>query len=186
MHFRLPGVIFAMREGGLIRKRGCAMKCHACVCVYVCTSVCSCVDLRQKKECGSERRGCGVEYVFMHIFVCMCVGINLQRTRSVGVDEKVGCNNGGGGRNFSKVKRLVAKSIGTQKRLFCGFFVALVGFQKRRSFFPRYILRINPCMHICPLSWALRICKNIVIRTYFGSVTVEFVKVFRTLHFGAT
>jgi len=36
----------------------------------------------------------------------------------------VGCNNEGGGGNFSKVKRLVAKSIGTQKRLFTGFLVA--------------------------------------------------------------
>jgi len=37
-------------------------------------------------------------------------------------------NNGGGGGNFSKVKRLGAKSIGTQKRSFSGFFVALEGF----------------------------------------------------------
>ena len=29
----------------------------------------------------------------------------------------LGCNNGGGGGNFSKVKQLVAKCIGTQKRL---------------------------------------------------------------------
>jgi len=32
-----------------------------------------------------------------------------------------GCNNGGGGGNFSKVKRFVAKWIGTQKQLFSGF-----------------------------------------------------------------
>ena len=33
----------------------------------------------------------------------------------------IGCNNGGGGGNFSKVNRFVAKWIGTQKRLFSGF-----------------------------------------------------------------
>jgi len=38
-------------------------------------------------------------------------------------------------------------------------------------------------MHICPLSWALRICKNIGIQTYFGPVTVESVKVFRHFAF---
>jgi len=32
----------------------------------------------------------------------------------------LGCHNGGGGGNFSKVKRFVAKWIGTQKRLFSG------------------------------------------------------------------
>jgi len=44
-------------------------------------------------------------------------------------------------------------------------------------------------MHICPLSLALRICRkiglcrNTGIRTYFGSVTVESVKVFRHFAF---
>jgi len=33
----------------------------------------------------------------------------------------VGCNNGGGDGNFSQVKRLVAKWIGTRERLFSGF-----------------------------------------------------------------
>ena len=39
----------------------------------------------------------------------------------------LGCNNGGGGGNFSDVRQLVAKSIGTQKRLFSGFFITRVG-----------------------------------------------------------
>ena len=30
----------------------------------------------------------------------------------------LGCNNGGGGGNFSKIKRLVLKCIGTKKQLF--------------------------------------------------------------------
>jgi len=34
-------------------------------------------------------------------------------------------------------------------------------------------------MHICPCSRALGICKNIGIRTYFGSMTVESMGVFR-------
>jgi len=37
-------------------------------------------------------------------------------------------------------------------------------------------------MHICPCSWALVICKNIGIRTYFGWVKAKSVGVFR--HFG--
>ena len=39
----------------------------------------------------------------------------------------VGCNNGGGGGNFSKIKRLVAKWIRTRKRLFSGFFASRIG-----------------------------------------------------------
>jgi len=40
----------------------------------------------------------------------------------------VGCNNGGGGGNFSKVEQLVAKWIGPRKRLFSGFLTARVWF----------------------------------------------------------
>ena len=90
----------------------------------------------------------------------------------------VGCNNGGGCGYFSKVKRLLAKSIGTQKQLFSGFFVELLRFKDPQNFSPRHILHINPYMHICPCSWALTICKNIGIRAYFGSVAVESVGVF--------
>ena len=112
-----------------------------------------------------------------------CVAVRCSATFSFlsTFDGMLGCNNGGGGGNFSKVKRLVAKSIGTQKRLFSGFFVAREGFQKRRIFFPRHILHINPTMPVCP--WALRICKNVGIRTYFGLETVESVKVFRHFAF---
>jgi len=41
---------------------------------------------------------------------------------------RLGCNNGGGGGNFSKVKQLFAKCIGTQKRLQFGFLRVQVGF----------------------------------------------------------
>jgi len=46
----------------------------------------------------------------------------------------IGCNNGGGGGIFAKVKRLVAKWIRTRKRLFSFFMAALVGFWKKGTF----------------------------------------------------
>jgi len=57
----------------------------------------------------------------------------------IGREDIIGCNNGGGGGNFSKIKRLVATWVGTWKRLFSGFFAAWVGFLLRRSFFQRRI-----------------------------------------------
>jgi len=44
---------------------------------------------------------------------------------------------------------------------------------------------MNPYMHICPCSRALGICKDIGIRTYFGSMTVESVGFTATLRFVA-
>ena len=41
-------------------------------------------------------------------------------------EELIGCNNGGRGGNFPKVKRLVAKWVGTRKRLFSSFFAEVV------------------------------------------------------------
>jgi len=98
----------------------------------------------------------------------------------------VGCNNGGLGVIFPEVKRLVAKWIGTRKRLFSGFFAARVRFLRRRNFFPWHILPINPYMHICPCSWALGICKNIGVHTYFIWLRSNLWGVFATLRFGAT
>ena len=51
----------------------------------------------------------------------------------------LGCHNGGGGGNFLKVKRLVLKCIGTQKRLFSEILAARVGCLKRHNFLPRHI-----------------------------------------------
>ena len=50
-------------------------------------------------------------------------GKGTRRIRTPGCMSRVklytlGCNNGDGGGNFSKVKRLVLKSIGTQNPLF--------------------------------------------------------------------
>jgi len=45
----------------------------------------------------------------------------------VDLNKVVGCNNGGGGGNFLKVKWLVLKCIETQKRLFPEILAARVG-----------------------------------------------------------
>jgi len=46
----------------------------------------------------------------------------------------LGCNNGSGGGNFSKVKRLVSEWIGTRKRLFSGFLTHGCDFRNARTF----------------------------------------------------
>ena len=38
------------------------------------------------------------------------------------------------------------------------------------SFFLKHVSSIQPRMHVCPCSWALRICKKICIQVYFGPV----------------
>ena len=91
------------------------------------------------------------------------------RIRSLCRNEMVWCNNGGGGGNFSKVKRLVAKWIGTWKWLFSGFLIARANFRNARTFSPRPYMNIGPC------SEGLGICKHIGIRTYFSSLTPEYV-----------
>jgi len=56
---------------------------------------------------------------------------NFRRVLQENVTCKlVGCNNGGGGGNFLKVKRLFAKwvLVGTRNQLFSGFLAARVGF----------------------------------------------------------
>jgi len=77
------------------------------------------------------------------------------------------------------MKRLVAKWIGTRKRLFSGSFTPRVRLERGNNFFPRHIVLINPYIHICPYSWALGICNKIGIRTYFASVAAESVGFFR-------
>jgi len=52
----------------------------------------------------------------------------------------LGCNNGGGGGNFSEVKQLVRKPIGTQKRLSFGgfkFFAYPSQILETQELFPR-------------------------------------------------
>jgi len=64
------------------------------------------------------------------VCVCVCVCVYV-----LALDlAPILCNNGGRGGNFSKVKRFVAMSIGTRKRLFSGFFAARVEFYKGRNF----------------------------------------------------
>ena len=54
----------------------------------------------------------------------------------------IGCNNGGGGGFFLKVKRLVLKCIATQKRLFPEILAARVGCSRCHNFLPRHIVSI--------------------------------------------
>ena len=63
----------------------------------------------------------------------------------------LGCNNGGGGGNFSKVKRSVAKWIETRKRLISVFLAPLVGFQKRWTFFSKANCTHKPIYAYLPL-----------------------------------
>ena len=57
------------------------------------------------------------------------------------------------------------------------------GCSKRRNFFLRHILIIQPFVHMGPCSWAIEICKNVLIRTYVGLVTVDSVEMLRYFAF---
>ena len=57
---------------------------------------------------------------FPTVFLSFFLGYDL------GGKELLGCNNGGGGGNFSNVKWLVANWTGTQKRFLSGFLTARV------------------------------------------------------------
>ena len=112
------------------------------------------------------------------------------------------CNIGGGGGNFSKVKGYCKsyerkKKMNTESDLKIhenwtelnrnnlvsrkkeSFLIG--GILESSNFFPGHFT--NQYMHICPCSLALEICKNIGIRTCFGSVTAEIMGVFRHLAF---
>jgi len=94
----------------------------ACVCVRVCVRVCVCVRV----------------YVFWHDWQRSSRPLEPEKAVSKTTDSNnaknpakitgssklvtqpiLGCNNGCGGGNFSKVKQVVCKSVGTWKRLFC-------------------------------------------------------------------
>ena len=60
----------------------------------------------------------------------------------------LGCNNGGGGGNFSEVNRLVLKSIGTQKRLFSKFRQPVWAVKNAKTFF-QGILQQDNHIYIC-------------------------------------
>ena len=90
----------------------------------------------------------------------------------------VGCNNGGGGGNFSKVKRFLPSGLEHRN----GYSLVLLltgGILETQELFPKAYFTHNPYMHICPCSWAHGIYKNIGIRTYFASMTAESVGGFR-------
>ena len=91
----------------------------------------------------------------------------------------LGCNNGGGGGIFSKLKRLVRMCMGTRKQLFSRFSLTDIGFEKRRNFVQEFILLIKPRVRIGPFSRAVEISKKIWIQTYLESVTVDSEQIFR-------
>jgi len=98
----------------------------------------------------------------------------------------LGCNNGGGGGNFSKVKRLVRKGVGTPKRSFSGFSCFLhqmCGIFEKQELFPRTCLTHKTTYAYLSCSWAGGISMKIWIQTYFGPVTVDSVEVFRHFAF---
>jgi len=55
-------------------------------------------------------------------FLIVIINDMSETTSHLFQGQMFGCNNGGGGGNFSKVKRFVQKPIGTQKLLFFGGF----------------------------------------------------------------
>ena len=69
-------------------------------------------------------------YVYVYVYIYIYIYTFLRTIsfpkqsgsiKETGVMYLLGCNNGGGGGNVSKVKRLVVKWVGTRKRLFSGF-----------------------------------------------------------------
>jgi len=53
------------------------------------------------------------------------------------IAQVLGCNNGGGGGNFSKIKRLITKRPGTRKRLILQFFGGTGGILETQELFPK-------------------------------------------------
>jgi len=102
-----------------------------CVCVFVRACVCVCVLVHW---CVSVSM---YTYIHTHIYVQRETARQSERERCIHTHtciyiyssaipvssplRIVGCNNGRGGGNFSKVKRSVGKCVGTRKRLFSGF-----------------------------------------------------------------
>ena len=106
---------------------------------------------------------------------CVVVWVNKQTNKcdwykgnsSSNLKLILGCNNGSGGGNFSKVMRLVLECMGTQKRLFSGFSsfsLYTVGFVKCRYSFQGLILPIKPRVRMCPCSKAVGISKKVGCR----------------------
>jgi len=66
-------------------------------------------------------------------------------------EDMMACTNGGEGGNFSKVKRLIAKWVGTRKRLFSGFFCGTGGILEKQELFPKACFTHNPIYAYLPL-----------------------------------
>ena len=110
-------------------------------------------------SCGAYKKGsCLIQFVTSKWYVddVPVVG-GIKTLAAPGLDEKsswvfmnedssrvlcgmVGCNNGGGGGNFSKVKRLVWKCIWTRKQLFSGKFLFPIWDFRKAGTFPQKLL----------------------------------------------
>jgi len=89
-----------------------------------------------------------------------------------------GCNNGGGDRFFSEVKRLVAKWTGTRKRLFSGFLTSGVMLQNPELFTMAHFTH-KPIYTYLPLFMSFWIIQEHWDSGLFCSVTAEYVGFFR-------
>jgi len=98
----------------------------------------------------------------------------------------IGCHYGGGGGEFSKVKRLVRKCLGTQKRLFSGFPLACVGVRNLESVsetskvFPMAYYNKTPMAYVRRSSTAYGplesvLCNKFGGASYFGRVATVLV-----------
>jgi len=122
----------------------------------------------------------GLQLLAENAFSPSCTRFDSKRTV-----EKwllIGCNNGGGGGNFWKVKLFVGKWIGRRKQLFRRQnekSVSQWDVRNAGTFSQAYFTHTTTdCQFyaylptICPCSWAIEACKNIRIRAYFGLVTI--------------
>jgi len=89
-------------------------------CVYICMEMYIYIFIRMIQRKHKRRRNvyiCMEMYIYISdLYICVLVYVCVTCVSYM----VVGCSNGGGGGNlnFSKAKQLVAKWIGTRKRLF--------------------------------------------------------------------
>ena len=135
------------------------------------------------RECRSIRPGASG---FPYYCTSICVHFGCTRLDSC-VDSKpkkillylVGCNNWGGGGNFSKVKRFVAKWVGTRKRLFSRFLRQWCDFRNSGTC-PQSIFYswTNICI-FAPVHELLEYARTLGFVPYFATATAQSWGVFR-------
>jgi len=83
----------------------------------------------------------------------------------------LGCNSGWGGENFSKVKRLVRKGVGTRKKLFSEFswfLHQMCGIFEKQELFPKTYLTHKTTYAYLSCSWAGGISMKFRFRPILG------------------